>query len=50
MKVIIYYDGRYEDNFQVKADTLEELREIALQEADKRGWEYAYCWSEVFEE
>lgn len=50
MKAIIYYFGRYEDELVVTADTLEELREKAISEAQSRGWEQEYCFSKVEEE
>ena len=47
MKAIIHYDGDYIDAITVQADTLEELKEIALRETDFRGWERKHCWSEI---
>ena len=47
MKAIIHYNGKYEDMLVVEADTIEELREVALNETDSRGWERSECWSEV---
>jgi len=41
----IYYDGKYEDNIQIEAETIEELREIAKRECDYRGWEEDNCSS-----
>lgn len=49
MKFIIHYNGRYEDSLVVEADTLEEVRFIALRESDSRGWEREKCWSEEVE-
>ena len=47
MKAIIHYAGDYADVITVYADTLEELKEIALRETDFRGWEHKHCWSEI---
>ena len=49
MRAIIHYNGRYEDEFVVTADTIEELKKKAVLETQKRGWEVKYCWSEVEE-
>lgn len=49
MKAIIFYNGRYTDELVVTADTLEELREKAISEAQSRGWEEEYCCSKVEE-
>ncbi len=48
MKFKIYNGGAYEDSFVVEGDTIEEIREIANREIEKRGWEN--CWSEQKEE
>lgn len=50
MKAIIYYNGAYQDEITVYADTFEELKERALSESDSRGWERKYCWSTVDKE
>lgn len=47
MKAIIHYNGNYEDTFPISGDTIEELKETARLECDKRGWEQSQCWSEV---
>lgn len=49
MKVTIHYNGRYEDNLIFYADSLENAREIAFSECEKRSWEPENCWSEVEE-
>lgn len=49
MIAIIHYNGRYEDEIVVTADTFNELKEKAVLEAQRRGWEEEYCWSEVEE-
>lgn len=49
MKVIIHYNGRYEDDFCFECETIEEAREIAYRETKARGWEERNCWSEVKE-
>ena len=40
--------GEFEDSVVVCADSVEELRAKAKDEADKRGW--VQCWSEAVEE
>ena len=47
MKAFIFYNDRYYDELVVEADTLEELREKAIYEAQSRGWEEEYCCSKV---
>lgn len=51
MKAIIHYrNGLYEDEIELCADSIDELREKAYVECqDKRGWEAEKCWSEVIE-
>lgn len=46
MKFKIYYNGRYEDEIVVEGDTIEEIKEIAFSECEKRGWDANDCWSE----
>lgn len=46
MKFKINYNGNYEDSINIEADTIEEIREIALSECNKRGWDIQYCWRE----
>lgn len=50
MRAIIHYNGKYEDDITIKGNTIEELREIAHEETNKRGWEEEHCWSEVLDE
>ena len=50
MKYKIHYNGSYEDEIVVSGDTIEEIREQAFYEGDKRGWEKENCWSEEIEE
>lgn len=50
MTAIIHYNGRYEDSIKIKGNTIEELKEVAYIEIDKRGWEEEHCWSEVLDE
>lgn len=45
MKFEINYDGKYQDAIIVEGDTVEEIREKAYAEGDKRGWEHDKCWS-----
>lgn len=49
MKTIIHYNGNYEDTLEISGDTMDELKEIAHTECDRRGWELSKCWSEVAE-
>lgn len=46
MKFRINYSGDYEDSIIVTGETIEEIREKAFYEGDKRGWEKENCWSE----
>ena len=50
MKAIIHYNGIYEDEFTVEADTFEELKQTALAESRRRGWADEDCWGEVTNE
>lgn len=50
MIAIIHYNGIYEDEFTVEADTFEELKQTALAETGRRGWANKDCWSEVADE
>lgn len=47
MIAVIHYSGAYEDQIIVEADSIEELRELAFAEVNRRGWEFKRCWSEV---
>ena len=44
MKYIIHYG--FEDELIIEGDTIEEVREIAFREEDRRGWDRSKCWSE----
>ena len=46
MKYKIHYNGKYEDQIIVEADTIEEIKELAFSESDSRGWDKKDCWSE----
>jgi len=48
MKVRIHYAEV--DSIDLEADTVEELREIAAVEVNKRGWNEDKCYSEIIEE
>jgi hypothetical protein len=50
MKAKIHYNGEYQDELPVEGETIEEIREIAFAECDKRGWKHRDCWSEVIKE
>lgn len=43
MKFIIHCN---EDSLVIEAETLEEIKEIAFAETDRRGWKQEDCWSE----
>ena len=47
MKFIIHYNGKYEDSFTISGDSIEEVREAAMQEIARRGWDSKDCWSEM---
>ena len=47
MKAKIFYHGRYEDEIIIEAETIEELREKAKIEIDKRLWEKDACHSRI---
>lgn len=47
MIVIIHYNGRYKDSIVIKGNSIEEFKEVAYEEVNKRGWEKEHCWSEV---
>ena len=46
MKFRIHYNGEYEDSIVIEGNTIEEIREKAFAEGDKRGWNREDCWSE----
>lgn len=46
MKFKIHYDGAYSDELVIEGDTIEEIKEQAYAESNKRGWETRNCWSE----
>ena len=46
MKFRIHYNGEYEDSIVITGNTIEEIREKAFAEGDKRGWNREDCWSE----
>lgn len=47
MKVKLIYKNI--DSIIIEADTLKELREIAKQEMDKRGWCKHFCYTKEIE-
>lgn len=49
MKYIIHYSGKYEDSVVITGATIEEIREKAFAECERRGWEQENCWSEEIE-
>lgn len=48
MKVTIH--NNFENSFTFYAETIEEAREIAFAEGNKRGWNREDCWSEIEDE
>lgn len=50
MKFIINYNGDYDDSIIIEGDTIEEVREVAFLECDRRGWEKEHCSSQRVEE
>lgn len=50
MKAKIFYHGRYEDEIIIEGESLEELREKAKIEIDKRLWEKDACYSRIIKE
>lgn len=49
MIVIIHYNGKYEDSIEIEGNTIGELKVVAYEEINKRGWEEEHCWSEVLD-
>lgn len=49
MYVTIYYNGRYQDQLSFECDSIEEAREHAYAECEKRNWESDKCHSEISE-
>lgn len=41
---------KYDDFIIVEGETIEEIREIAMNENNKRGWQDKDCWSEKIED
>ena len=50
MKYKIHYNGAYQDEIIVDGETIEEIREKAFSEGDRRGWDRQDCWSEEIRE
>jgi hypothetical protein len=50
MKFKICYNGSYFDELIVEGNTIEEIREQAFSEGDKRGWERENCYSKKVED
>ena len=46
MKIIIHYNGAYEDSIVIEGETIEEIKKMADIEVKRRGWERKNCWSE----
>lgn len=46
----IHYNGSYEDEIIIKGESIEEIKETAFNECEKRGWETNSCWSERLSE
>ncbi len=50
MRAAIYYHGDYEDILIINADTFDELKQIAIAETTKRGWDKDSCWIKITDE
>lgn len=50
MTFMIHYNGEYEDSIMINGDTIEDIKEQAFTECDKRNWDVKNCWSEKIEE
>jgi hypothetical protein len=46
LKFRINYNGRYSDEIIIEAETIEEIKQIAFEECEKRNWNTSDCWSE----
>ena len=47
MRVTIYYNGLYEDELSFTCEDIEEAREIAFREIERRWREQEHCSSSV---
>jgi hypothetical protein len=43
---IHYNSGDYSDEFIISGESIEEIRHIAFEECERRGWNINQCWSE----
>lgn len=50
MKYKICYNGKYEDELEIEGETLEEIRNIAFIETERRGWDSKDCYSYKIED
>lgn len=50
MKFRINYSGEYQDSIDISGKTIDEIKESAIAECKKRGWETKDCWSEKLED
>ena len=50
MKFRINYSGEYQDSIDISGETIDEIKESAIAECKKRGWETKDCWSEKLED
>jgi len=46
MRFRINYNGKYQDELIIEAETIEEIKKIAYEECKKRSWDTKDCWSE----
>lgn len=49
MKLKVYYDGRYQDQFIIEGEDIEKIREIIYSECARRNWDTDDCWSETLD-
>lgn len=42
----IHYNGDYEDSIIIDGETIEEIKEKAFYESNRRCWAKEDCWSE----
>lgn len=50
MKYKICYNGKYEDEVEIEGDNIEEIKEKAFWETEKRGWDSKDCYSYKMED
>jgi len=50
MKYKVCYNGKYEDSIEIEEETLEEIKERAFLETQRRGWDSKDCYSYKMED